>query len=361
MSELTQTIIDAVAVPVFVLERDGAGRLTYVAFNRAAREVSGLRLEEVLGKTAQELYPGQAGHTAYERHVQVAISGEPLTYEVLLPFAAGTRLVRTTLKPIKDASGAVTYLVGTSHDLSREELVSTLQANAQMLKSEVEEFVSVAAHDLRSPLTKIRAIAGLLKHGFQDLGDGKLELVEMLERVSIKSFELVAEVLSYAEAAGLDQEAVHFAFHELCSEIMSVLDPEGHHSLEREDIWLLADRTALQVVVRNLIDNAIKHADRSRVAIRTAVEQIPDGMLRITVQDNGKGFDEAAVALKESNRIADHSGFGLASIKRLIKTRGGTLTIETPAGGEGTAIRFTFPGRIQEPVASDPDFPVQCA
>ena len=352
MSDLTQNILDAVTVPVFVLERDSDGRMVYASFNTAAREVSGFELEKVVGKTALDIYPEPAGRIAFERHMHVATSGEPLTYEILLPFRGADHQVRTTLTPVLDDAGTVTHLVGTSHDVSRAELVSKLQANAQILKSEVEEFVSVAAHDLRSPLTKIQGIAGLLKHDFQDLGDGKLQLIEMLERVSLKSFELVAEVLSYAEVSGLEHEAVHFAYHELCTDLMSVLDPQGHHSLEQEDIWLLADRTALQIVIRNLMDNALKHADRSRVEIRITVEQVGDDLLQITARDNGKGFDDAAIALMETTRIASHSGFGLASIRRLIKTRGGTLVIETPEDGTGTAIRFTFPGRIQEPVAS---------
>ena len=351
MNKFTQSIIDSAAVPVFVLEQDASGRLIYVAFNRAARQVSGFPLEDVLGKTAQEVYPGRAGQIAYNWHVQAARSGVPLTYEVLLPFGESTRPIRTTLEPVMDDVGAITHLVGTSYDLSRDTFVSKLQANAEVLNSEIEEFVSIAAHDLRSPLTKIQGLAGLLKHGFQDLGDGKLEIINMLERVSIKSFELVAEVLSYTEVAKLGEEINHFALRELCSELMTVLDPDGRHSLVHDEVWLRADRTALQIVIRNLIDNAIKHCGCSHVEIHITLQDFDDGCLHITVRDNGRGFDGAAISFIESKRVATHSGFGLASIQRLIKTRGGALTIQQLEKGKGTAVKFTFPGEIQRAVA----------
>jgi hypothetical protein len=353
MNELTRNIIDAVAGPVFVLERDQQGRLIYTAFNRAACESSGFRLEDIIGKTAKEIYPGRAGKIAYDRHLQVARSKTPLIYQIFLPFGEETRLVRTTLQPIMDESGKTSYLVGTSHDLVRDVFVSEIRANAQILNSESEEFISVAAHDLRSPVRQVRGITDLLKKDFEDLGDGKLELIGLLEKVTIKATKLLSEVLSYAQAVKLGEEFTGFAFQDLCAELMTVLDADDQHTLQHDEARLVADRTALQIVLRNLIDNAIKHSGRDRVTLDVRLRDIGDGFLQFTVRDNGKGFDDESIVLLGSTRMADKSGFGLASIRRLIKTRGGSLVIEKRSNEQGTAIIFTFPGRVQMISAED--------
>jgi len=53
----------------------------------------------------------------------------------------------------------------------------------------------MAAHDLRTPMNNVKTMADMLRHDFQDMGDGKLELINMLERVAVKSTNLINDVL----------------------------------------------------------------------------------------------------------------------------------------------------------------------
>jgi hypothetical protein len=107
--------------PIFVLKPNDQGDLVYVGYNKYARGISKLELEDILGKTALQLYEGKLGEIAYEYHLKTYQSGEPTSYEVSLPIDGKVRRIRTRLRPIFDVQGTLTHLIGASRELSPEE------------------------------------------------------------------------------------------------------------------------------------------------------------------------------------------------------------------------------------------------
>lgn len=350
MEQSELELLDSIGNPVFVLDLDPARWLTYIAWNRAAVERSGFTKQHVLGKTALEVYPGRLGRAAYEQHQTVAQSGIASSYEIALPLFAEERFVKTTLSPLRNAEGKIYRLVGSAIDLSSERQQQQIQimaaAEVKALTTEMEQFVTMAAHDLRTPMLNVQEIAFMLRDGFEDHGDGKLELIEMLENVSIKATSLISDVLSYARTASVEVRSVEFDFGQLCSNIFTVLDPQEEHHFSSKAVRLACDDVALQIILRNLIDNAVKHSGQASVHVRVCVAQESDDCLEFTVCDNGRGFKDPSIAFLGGAAFNTESGFGLLGIKRLVDARGGEIYAEKPESNAGAIVRFTFPGKI---------------
>ena len=343
-------ILDSVATPVFVLAVQPSGLIVYEAWNKEAVEQSGLPREAMIGKTAAEIYPGRQGSIPYEQHQKTARSGVCRTYEITLSLKGSLRYIRTTLTPVFSTDGRVTRLTGTSIDLTseREHQLAVVQseADASVLAGEMEQFLSMAAHDLRTPMRHVKLIAQMLREDFTDLGDGKLELIDRLETVGVKATDLISEVLAYARATTISERRRPFDFGELCSDIFSVLDPQEEHSLSGTSVRLEADDVALQIILRNLVDNAIKHAGRSPVEVKISVAVSELGKLDFEVLDNGVGFDNPAIAFLDSGNFRRESGFGLLGISRLVNSRGCKIAAETRLPGTGSCVRFNYPGKL---------------
>lgn len=349
--------LDFVASPIFVLRPDRGGVPRYVAFNANARAIAGRPLGDYLGKTAAEVYPGAFGMTAFERHSEVAASGRPITYQLELPVGGRNRTVRTTLLPQLDSDGRVALMFGTSTDLTAEQVTKEAQVTFHTIANEMEQFVAMAAHDLRAPLRNMAMIADLLGDGFVDHGDGKAELIGMLDSVAKKSMTLISDVLDHARALDTEDTSTKFNFAALCRDICDILDPHVQHKFTYTTAELITDRTAMQIAIRNIIDNALKYGKRDSLDISITVQRAEGGMLDVVMTDSGQGFADGALKFMNGGTFRVDSGYGLLGVRRMVQARGGNLTACNLEGGSGAIIRFSLPGKWVGATTSLGDLP----
>ncbi len=347
-------LLDLIEHPIFALEADEEGTPRYVAFNACALSILGRPLDAIIGKSARDVYPGHLGETAMRHHKKMLLTGTAKSYEILLPFGSEQRLVRTSLRPVLDKHGRAIRLIGTSTDVTSEVVTKTVQDSVANIQQEMEEFVSLAAHDLRTPMRHINVIADMLRDGFQDLGDGKLELIDMLESVGTKSMSLIGDILRHADATTAKEQKAEFSLTEVIKDIMGLLDPIGKCVVHMPDCKIRADRQAVQIILRNLVDNAVKHGasddhswiDSVPLTLRFSVASPHRGTLEFSLEDNGKGFEDPDVMFRDSRALKSEGGFGLLGIRRLLHARNGTLTAENLPDGTGAKIGFSLPGTI---------------
>ncbi|MFK7945500.1 MAG: ATP-binding protein [Paracoccaceae bacterium] len=363
MATFDAALLDFIEHPVFVLEAGGDGLPRYMAFNECACRSLNKPVNEILGMTASELYTGRLGQIAFEHHCESLKSGAQRAYDIQLPFADGQRLIRTSLRPVCDSSGNVIRIIGSSQDISGKQIFREMQAEVETIESEMEEFISLAAHDLRTPINNVTMVAEMLREEFQDLGDGKLELIGILEELGEKAMRLIGDVLAHAQATSVTEQIVEFEFGPLVQEIMALLDPMSRCIVELENGLIQGDRTATQIIIRNLVDNAIKYsstqgpdseapADDFQLRLNFGLVTLDNGFFAINVQDNGIGFSDPALMFLDGGKLSTDSGFGLLGIKRLIHARGGTLTVANRTSANGADIAFSLPGSV-EPMATD--------
>jgi PAS domain S-box-containing protein len=346
MTEFDYSPYAYIATAVFGIDVGADGVPRYAYLNPAAASATGLTLADITGRTALEVHPGRGGEIAYQRHLKAIASGQETTYLVDITSGGRTRIMRTTLQPITGSHSKVVRLVGTALEAGRKSLKTGRAKQVQPGLSEVEQFVAMAAHDLRAPMRNVRIIADMLREDFVDRGDGKLELIDLLDDVATKSSDLIDGVLQHAMSGSATPERLPFDFGLLCQTMVQVLDPTERHQITWTPAAMQADKTAIQIALRNLLDNALKHSQRDIVRIDITARSASDGTIEIAVRDDGIGFENPGQQFLETGDFRTGSGYGLLGIRRLITARGGTIRVDRPAAHAGCTVRFTLPGTL---------------
>ncbi|WP_172839393.1 PAS domain-containing sensor histidine kinase [Tateyamaria omphalii] len=344
MRRLDYSIYDMVDTPVFVLVGDKDDRPIFDFMNRFGCTLLGMTMSDIAGKPVHEVLKGRAAYAVYRQQLKAWRAGETAEFETGLPLGERIMWFRTCLVASRDEEGTLMRMVGTSHDISAERALLHQDAMTAAATREVEELVCLAAHDLRSPISNLKSLAYLMRHEFVDHGDGKRELIDMIDDLADKSLVIISETMSQVMAKSEPAALRPVDLGALCDDIVVLLDPLRRHSVSYPRTMVEADVTAVQIILRNLIDNALKHSGDDAVRVDVAVTHVNARRLALSVRDHGCGFEFDADT--PAGDIPSEGGYGLPGVMRLLKARGGAFSVERPTDGSGTEIRVELPGRI---------------
>ena len=347
MDAIDLDLLNLIEVSIYVLDAVDGKIPTYSAINDYGCKSAGRAREDFVGKTAKEAFPGKIGAAAYRRHQQAIRSGYKTSYEIPLLLNGKERLVATTLSPIADATGAVTKLIGVAIVKDPEHSGEIADLDGQVLPNETEQFISLAAHDLRSPMRNVKFLAEMILEDFKDFGDGKLQMVQTMEKIASNSMMMISQLLALADSTAAKVDHAAFEIGAMCSDILITLDPTTNHKVHSNTAAVLADKAAFQIVLRNLIDNAIKHCGHDQVEISIVAAPRDDGFVEVLLMDDGVGFADPTIAFFDNGELKVDSGFGLLGIRRLIEARGGSISAERSELCGGGIVRFALPGSMQ--------------
>lgn len=336
--------LDYIDVPAFVLEQDAQGVPLYRYINAKGLQISGYELNDFLGKSALQAYPDEGGRKALHHHQACFRTGKPVCYNISIGARDLRREYEMRLKPQIGPDGTVQRVYATGHDIT--DARDAEQTKNSPVHAQMEQFVTLAAHDLRTPMRNIRALTEMLRENFEDHGDGKVELIDMLEEVATKSSNLISQVLQHSLTAHAKPHVSVFALRDLCADIDAILDPQNAHDITWSDVLIETDRMVVQVVLRNLMDNAIKYGARSRLCINVSAWREDNQSVGIAVEDNGQGMTNPGIAFLDNGQMRADSGYGLLSIRRLLTARQGSISASPGANGKGTRVTFTLPGTL---------------
>lgn len=339
-------ILDLVQCAVFVLEVDSRGEPIYFAVNRYACEVADFDIEVIRGKTAAEVYGDRRGDIAYRHHWEAANLGSAITYELSLMLADKPRKIRTHLQPVKDAQSRVTHLIGTSIDVTAEQIADEFKTGAESLSRDLEGFFGPGTHDSQTPVRRVGSIASQLREGLQESDTAKGESIDMLEGVASKAIGLLSDLLSNSTTMQAGESLSEFELAPLCDDLLSMLDPGRLCVTHITDARIAGDQTATQIILRNLIDNALKHGYSDALQLSVNAEADEEDRFAICVRDNGAGFKDPTKVFLDGGKMRSDSGFGLWGIRRLVRARGGNISVNNADDGPGAVIRFTLPGKL---------------
>lgn len=337
---MTANPFDSIAAPVFVLEPDAAGCPVYVGANALAYRMSGQSEDQVAGRSATELWPGRQGRHIQTSQVRCLTTGLPLTYSVLAMSEGQLRLLESSLIPELDEAGHVTRIVGVVMDRTEEAALREELALSRMVQDEMANFMGMAVQDIAAPLTIVQNLTDSLRAGFQDLGDGKLQSIDMLEQLATGAVQLISDMMDNVPRERALPERSVVSLRRSVEDALVIADPEDRHRVTCADVLVDVDETVLQITLCEVFDVQFAAADSQSLIVQVDAFEVDDGWLRLAVTGVLPGTPDAAPPHVSAAR-ADP----LARARRLVEANGGLIQFHDRPGG-ARAITFTMPARL---------------
>jgi PAS domain S-box-containing protein len=254
-----------------------------------------------------------------------------------------------------DGAGQATYFHGAVIDITDRKLseLSLRDNNRQLTRSnrDLEDFAYIASHDLKTPLGGIKSAALWLEEDLHDLSDESRKLLGLMRSRINRMEKLLDDLLTYSRVGRADAVASDARLADMFASIIEVLNPPGHIQvrLEGEFPVTIMASAQLEQVLRNLINNAIKHHDKQSGEVVLSGKRVGD-FVEFIVRDDGPGilpqFHDKIFQLFQTLKRRDEvegSGMGLALVKKLVEQQNCSITVHSQGNGTGTEFRFLWP------------------
>jgi PAS domain S-box-containing protein len=247
------------------------------------------------------------------------------------------------IMPIKDERGEMQLWVGTATDI--EEL--------RLLQQQKDDFISIASHELKTPLTSLKAALQLLNR-IKENPSAIMSPMIVQANKSLDKVNILVEDLLYASK--LNQGQLHidprnFVLSAIVLDACQFVRTEGVYELQTNgdmQVEVYADPVRIDQILTNFITNAIKYAPESKQIV-IAIEKI-NGMVKVSVIDKGPGIPAEKQRFlfdryyRVDNRGSKYTGLGLGLYicSEIIKAHHGQIGVISEHG-KGSAFWFTLP------------------
>jgi PAS domain S-box-containing protein len=372
---LLRTLIDN--LPDFIYAKDKEGR--FVLNNLAhAGNLGAKSPEEMKGKSDFDFFPRELAEQFYNDEQNIIKTGRSVInqeqYKVSPGDKSGQKHWSISSKVLwRDNNGHVLGTVGVTHDIHEMKMAQeALRKNEEKLRQftgqlersnrELQDFAYVASHDLQEPLRKIVVFGERLK----EQGAGKLDAeacdyLERMQKAASRMQTLINDLLSFSRVTTKARPFVQVDLAEVAHEVVNDLEGRIEQVKGRVEVGALPiiDAEALQMrqLLQNLIGNALKFR-RPEVppVVKVAAEiiagpsreggtGIAKKLCRLTVSDNGIGFDEKYLdrifnvfQRLHSRNEYEGTGMGLAIARKIAVFHHGDITAKSKPGSGATFI-----------------------
>jgi signal transduction histidine kinase len=218
-----------------------------------------------------------------------------------------------------------------------------------------QEFINVAAHELKTPIQPILGITELLRSKIKD--SYQQGLLDVIIRNAKRLKKLSSEILDVTriESRSLELKKEQFNLNDVIVNAMDDIilskefgDKNIQFSYDPQDILLQADKSRIGEVISNLLSNAIKFTREGIVSI--SVEKVKDNnssdSVIVRVKDPGKGIDPhifPRLFTKFASMSYQGTGLGLFISKGIVEAHGGKIWAENNPDGKGATFTFSLP------------------
>jgi two-component system sensor histidine kinase VicK len=341
-------IIDQAPVAIIVFRGE---RLKIDAVNPSMLEMLG-KTPAIVGSYLHDVLPELLGQPAYEMLKEVYHTGEPQygsEVEVLLARngVAESRYFNFSYTPLIE-NGEVVGVLDTAMEVTKQ-----VRAHKE-IQQRKDDFISIASHELKTPITSLSAALQLLDRMKDNPKPDVLkQMISQANRSAGKITRLVEDLLNVTsiQAGRMQLHKTRFKLGNLlddCCTHVRALDKFEVKITGDPNIEVMADEHRIEQVVINFVNNAIKYAPDSDSIILDISHK--DQHARVGVSDNGPGIAQKDLSLLfdrfyRSGPDTEHYsglGLGLYISAEIIKKHGGLIGVDSKIG-EGSTFWFTLP------------------
>jgi signal transduction histidine kinase len=254
--------------------------------------------------------------------------------------------------------------------------MKTYAARLEQSNKELQDFASVASHDLQEPLRKVQAFSDRLRTKCAaSLDEQGRDFLERIQNAARRMQTLIDDLLSYSRVTTKAQPFVPVDLGAATRAVISDLEVRIEQAKGRVELGgmmsLDADPLQVRQLMQNLIGNALKYhrpeeppvVQVSSKILRKDPAEAPNGPSRefcqVVVEDNGIGFDEvyserifSIFQRLHGRNEYEGTGIGLAICRKIAERHGGTIAARSTPG-KGSTFTVTLPVRQEKETASD--------
>jgi PAS domain S-box-containing protein len=352
LSARYQAILES--VPDIIMEVNNNKR--YIWANRAGYEFFG---NDVIGRKASYYFVGK--QDTYKQVSSVFQGTEDTVYlESWQKRKDGkARLLAWWCKVLKDKDSKIIGALSTARDITekivQEEELKAINKELAKKNEELTRFAYAISHDLKSPVVTVKAFSGF---AIEDLNEKNFEKVvediNFIKEAADKMNILLEELLQLAK---IGMKSVHFekvSLKELFNSALVMLagkirEKSVEVKVPEQDFFVKCERTSIEEVILNILDNAIKFVkDQSVPVITVKYREREGGFLQISISDNGIGINpkyhqKIFELFEKINKKSAGSGIGLCLAKKIMEANNGTISVESEGENMGTTFHITLP------------------
>jgi two-component system sensor histidine kinase PilS (NtrC family) len=341
---LHERIVESIRSGLVTTDLDG----NIYTFNAAAAEITGYRLDQLQGKSINELF----GNIRESIDLSLAAAGEGeqlprFETDLLTPEGFAVRIgysVSLLFSEMHEATGLIITFQDLTDIRSMEESVRRKDRLAA-----VGRVAAGLAHEIRNPLGAMRGAIQVLESKMSSEST-ESSLMDIILKESDRLNSIITNFLSYARpmAATFSDVNVGEAVKDTITLLKHSPDVEDHHILTHSigdaPITISADITQLKQIFWNLSRNALQ-AMPGGGELTMGVETIPNNRIRITFEDTGIGMtpDQVEQLFEPfSNSTTGGTGLGLSIVYQIVKDHNGVINVKSRQG-RGTTITVDLP------------------
>ena len=363
---LMDTILSNVFVEITV--KDIFNGFWYIYFNKAAEEFTGVKAEDILGKTDFELFPdSRRAHEIRTEDYHTIKTGrmvkEMVEYEKPNGEVRIVNIVRLLItNPDPGASPLLLVMLNDITEQRQDQLALMKVQEADKMKN---AFIANMSHEIRTPLNAIV--------GFAHLVTETTNASEQREYFSIinKNCDLLLKQindildLSKIESGRLNYNVSEVELRDICQEAYVVQSLKMtsdvallYNSVAMPSVRLWIDPHRVEQVLLNLLSNAIKFTSKGFISLFYEVE---DMFVRVSVMDTGIGISEEKLesVFERFVKLDDFyqgAGLGLPICKMIVEQLGGEIGVRSELG-KGSTFWFTLPLVVTDKAVVEKDDP----
>jgi PAS domain S-box-containing protein len=336
--------------------------------NPAHQSALGFPIEEVRGRRVEEFLASEVADSVLRTYRQVVATGQTRQWREAYELNGQTQHWDSALFPVRDSSGQITRLIGSSRNVTRQVVAEESLRQSQKMEA-VGQLTGGIAHDFNNLLNAVMGAFDLIRRKPDNLERVKKYAQAGLEAAE-RGAKLTGQLLAFSRAQRIEMKPLKVTelIDGMRDLLASTLGPmvQLRFDLPEQNPAVLSDSTQLEMAVLNMAINARDAMSQGgELSIRSRRYQTDgDGELQageyieLSVSDTGIGMDSdvAARALDPfftTKGVGKGTGLGLSQVYGIARQSGGTVRIESKLG-VGTTVRIYLPVTDVEPGIMEP-------